>query len=263
MLSSPTNEPGSSARSTDRILGLPARELRWIKEAAGGSQSLIDEMVRRREAGEPLQYVLGRWDFRGVSVAVDQRVLIPRPETEQVVSVALSTVPSPSIVVDLGTGSGAIALALSRELSGASIWATDVSPAALDVARLNLSGAGVRLCSGSWWAALPESLRGSVDLAISNPPYVSVGEMASLDSVVADWEPESALVSGPSGLECIEELLGGGLPWLVPGGALVIEIAPHQAPAASRLAVGCGYDDVAVHPDLAGRDRALVARAPR
>lgn len=219
-------------------------------------------MVRRREAGEPLQYVLGRWDFRGVSVAVDPRVLIPRPETEQVVSVALSAVASPSVVVDLGTGSGAIALSVCSELPDASVWATDVSPAALEVARLNLVGSGVSLRSGSWWAALPDSLRRQIDLAISNPPYVSAGEMATLDSVVADWEPESALVSGPSGLECVSELLAGGLSWLAPGGALVIEIAPHQASSASQLAVGFGYDDVAVHPDLAGRDRALVARAP-
>lgn len=234
-------------------------------------------MVERRAAGEPLQYVIGRWGFRTLDLMVDRRVLIPRPETEQVVEVALGELDrmaaaSPRdrlVAVDLGTGSGAMALALVAERPRVEVWATDVSPAALAVAGANLAGLGgrpaarVRLATGSWWSALPGNLHGRVDLAVSNPPYVASGEMAALDREVAVWEPALALEAGPTGLEAVRQILGGARGWLRPAGVAVIEIAPHQAALAQALAREAGFTDVEVRPDLAGRARSLVARDAR
>jgi release factor glutamine methyltransferase len=206
---------------------------------------------------------------------VDRRVLIPRPETEQVVEAALAELhhldrvtgsPSHRIAVDLGTGSGAIALSLAVERPRLEVWATDVSPAALEVATANLAGLGgwaatrVRFRSGPWWGALPPELRGQVDLMVSNPPYVSSAEMAQLDAGVVDWEPRLSLEAGPTGLEALDEILAGANEWLRPGGVAVLEIAPHQAAAGVVLAKAAGFAFVDVRPDLAGRDRVLVAR---
>src|SRR5438105_5970876 len=141
-------------------------------------------MVARRAAGEPLQYVLGRWAFRTLDLMVDRRVLIPRPETEQVVEVALAEARRlhARIAADLGTGSGAIALSLAAELPGVDVWATDVSADALAVARANLAGIGtfaaarVRIQEGDWFGALPPELRGRLDIVVSNPPYIGDDE---------------------------------------------------------------------------------------
>jgi release factor glutamine methyltransferase len=145
------------------------------------------------------------------------------------------------------------------------VWMTDVSGDALAVAQANLAGVGtriaprVRVAHGDWWAALPSSLRGRVDLAVANPPYVSINEMASLDPTVADWEPVGALVAGPDGLEEVRNILSGAAPWLAAGAAVVVEIAPHQASAATEAAFSAGFVSARVHRDLAGRDRVLVA----
>jgi release factor glutamine methyltransferase len=227
----------------------------------------FDQMVERRAAGEPLQYVLGSWGFRKLDLYIDRRVLIPRPETEQVVEVALAELrrmeADGPIVVDLGTGSGAIALSIAVEVPTSTVWATDASPDALAVARANLAGIGrsaarVRLEEGSWFEALPGLLEGRISLVVSNPPYVGSGE--ELPAEVADWEPAAALYGGPSGLEQVAEILAAAPPWLTRPGACVIEIAPHQAADAARLAKEAGFVDVDVRPDLAERPRALVAR---
>jgi release factor glutamine methyltransferase len=254
---------------------------RWpTGDATESGRRQLDGLVDRRAAGEPLQYVIGRWAFRTLDLMVDGRVLIPRPETEQVVEVALAELdrlvagPRPAaagggarpIAVDLGTGSGAIALALAAERPGIEVWATEISPAALEVAGANLAGLGgwaaarVRLVPGSWWSALPEHLRGRVDLAVSNPPYIASGEMAGLEAQVVHWEPQLALEAGPTGLEAVEDVLHGATGWLRPGGVAVLEIAPHQSGPAMAIARAVGFAAVEVHADLAGRDRALVAR---
>ncbi len=235
----------------------------------------FDSHLARRAAGEPLQYVLGHWSFRTLDVLVDRRVLIPRPETEITVDVALSELDRiraasgpATTVVDLGTGSGVIALSLARERHGVRVWATDASPDALDVARANVAGVAgsaatrIRIVGGRWWAALPDGLAGTVDLVVSNPPYVSSGEMTQLDAVVADWEPIRALCAGPTGIEDVAEIVGGTRRWLRPGGAVVVEIAPHHAEGAVDLARGAGLVGAEVRPDLAGRPRILVAHAP-
>jgi release factor glutamine methyltransferase len=227
----------------------------------------FDQMLERRAAGEPLQYVLGSWGFRTLDLYVDRRVLIPRPETEQVVDVALGELrrmeADAPIIVDLGTGSGAIALSMAVEVRTSTVWATDASPDALAVARANLAGLGrvgarVRLEQGSWFEALPGLLEGRVNLVVSNPPYVADAE--ELPPEVADWEPVDALFGGPTGLEQVAEILGAAPVWLTRPGAAVIEIAPHQAVEAVRLAREAGFVDVEVRPDLAERPRALVAR---
>src|SRR6202035_4669052 len=125
--------------------------------------------------------------------------------------------------------------ALAAARPGVEVWASDVSPAALEVAGANLAGLGgraaarVRLAAGPWWSALPDDLRGRVDLAVSNPPYVSSAEMEQLDTQVADWEPKLALEAGPTGLEAVRDILTGAVGWLRPGGVAVLEIAPHQS----------------------------------
>ena len=234
-----------------------------------GPGAHFEEMVARRQRGEPLQYVLGAWGFRSLDLLVDSRVLIPRPETEGVVELALCELSllrrDRPIVVDLGTGSGAIALSIASEAPGAEVWATDVSRPALAVARANLAGLGragtrVKLAEGSWFAALPPILRGSVDLVVSNPPYVGEGEVADLPPEVARWEPPEALVAGPTGLEQVVAILEEAPRWLARPGRLVMELAPHQAHQAIGLAHEAGFLEAVVQPDLAGRLRTLVAR---
>jgi release factor glutamine methyltransferase len=242
-------------------------------------------MAERRAAGEPLQYIFGHWPFRELHLRVDPRVLIPRPETEQVVEVALGEARRLAglrsdrglVVVDAGTGSGAIALALANALHAgvlAQLWATDCSADALEVAAANLQSwraastgdepPALHLVQGSWLTPLPEELRGRVDLVVSNPPYVTEEEWAGLDPEVRT-EPRQALVAGPGrdgapGLADVEAVLEEACRWLGRPGVVVVELAPSQAGAAREQARQLGYDEVRVEPDLAGRPRALVAR---
>jgi release factor glutamine methyltransferase len=273
------------AEGVDRLrsagVDAPEQELRWVVERASGLSpseqtaafddpvnerhvQLVDSMVTRRVGGEPLQYVLGSWSFRTLDLLVDRRVLIPRPETEVVAGLAIDALASPGLAVDLGTGSGAIALAMAAERwPDVEVWATDASPDALAVARANLAGLGrrasaVRLVEGDWYAALPSELRGRVDVIASNPPYVA--EDDPLPPEVADWEPRRALVPGPTGLEAIQQIVGGAPEWLTPGGTLVVEIGETQGSAVMSAATSAGLADARVEPDLAGRPRALVAR---
>lgn len=233
----------------------------------------LGEMVSRRRWGEPLQYVIGSWAFRGVVLIVDRRVLIPRPETEEVVDVALmelgrlraATGRAPLVVADLGTGSGAIALSMAKEASDIRMWATDRSSEALGVARANLAGLGgpatrVRLAQGSWFDALPSQLRGRLSLVVANPPYVSAFEMGELPEEVARYEPRQALLAGPTGLEALEEIVREAPPWLALPGSLVLEVAPHQADHLAERAHRAGFAAVEVRPDMAGRPRVLVGR---
>ena len=140
-----------------------------------------------------------------------------------------------------------------------------MSPDALEVARANVVGCGqtrVRLCEGSWFDALPETLRGELALVVANPPYIAEAEVDSLPAEVAGHEPRGALVSGPTGLEAIEEIVRGARHWLAPGASLVVEIAPHQSDSVSEIAAAAGLTDIVVRDDLTRRPRVLVARAP-
>lgn len=228
----------------------------------------LDGLIARRIAGEPLQYVIARWGFRTVDLLVDRRVLIPRPETEVVADLAISAVDDRAaagrevLVVDLGTGSGAIALAVAAECPTARVLATDRSSEALAVARANLAGLGraatrVSTHVGEWFRALPGELRGRVDVVVSNPPYVADDE--ALPPEVADWEPPGALRAGPRGTEQIERIIDDAPRWLVSDGTVIIEMAPHQTEPMADRARARGFE-VAVVADLAGRPRAVVAR---
>lgn len=271
--------PGSSHEArfiADEVLGRAGSDASAV---SAGSATVARALAARRRAGAPLQYVFGHWPFRGLDLVVDPRVLIPRPETEQVVEVALSEArrlgggsgpASEFRIVDAGTGSGAIALALATELSGSRVWATEASEDALAVASVNLERVRadhpevvVDLLEGSWLEPLPSELQGRVHLVVSNPPYVSEPEWDGLSAEVKA-EPRRALVAaagsdGTPGLADIEAVLRQALPWLSRPGRTVVELAPHQADAASDMARTLGYDEVRVEPDLAGRPRALVA----
>ena len=217
--------------------------------------------------------MLGAWGFRTLDLLVDPRVLIPRPETEVVAGVAIAELERcrsegavPPVAVDLGTGSGAIGLSLAVECPGADVWLTDRSPGAIEVASANLAGIGraatrVRIVEGSWFDALPADLRGRIDVVVSNPPYIGEGE--DLPTEVAEWEPTEALYAGPSGLDAVREVVTGAVTWLAPGGAVVVEIAPHQRDVVSSFASEVGLVDGEVLPDLAGRPRVLRARRIR
>lgn len=229
----------------------------------------FDKMVARREQGEPLQYVVGRWGFRHLDLMVDKRVLIPRPETEEVAGLAIDEIKARSIerellVADLGTGSGAIGLSIASECPSTRVLATDVSAEALQVARANLTGIGraasrVSLHEGSWFDALPASVRGSLDVLISNPPYVTDAE--ELPAVVADWEPSRALRASGNGLDDLTVIVDGADEWVTPGGAVILEMAPNQAATITQRLSARGWS-ARVHIDLQGRDRAVVARRP-
>ena len=238
--------------------------------ATSGTVARLDAMVARYRNGEPIQYVLGRWSFRHLDLAVDRRVLIPRPETELVAGHAIelaAAVVGPRTVADLGTGTGAIGLALATELpiADTTVWMTDVDDAALAVARANLAGVGraaanVRIGAGPWFDALPSDLR--CDVIVSNPPYVADGS-PELDGSVLEWEPRTALFAGPDGLDDIRRLVAGAPEHLVGTGHLVLEIGADQGAAVAGLFDADGYRDVRIHPDLTGRDRVATARRPR
>jgi release factor glutamine methyltransferase len=261
-------------RIVERVTGASGAELILALDdlATERGVAYFDAMLARREAGEPLQYVLGAWGFRHLDLFVDRRVLIPRPETEEVVEQALAELDAVvrsgarAQVVDLGTGSGAIALSVAFERETADVWAVERSPDAVAVARANLAGIGragtrVRIVEGSWFDALPDEMRGTLHLVVSNPPYVAPDD--ELPEEVADWEPRDALVPGPTGFEAIETIVASAPDWLVSDGVLVVELAPDQGEDAVAAAWEAGFTHAETRPDLVGRTRMLVARRPR
>jgi release factor glutamine methyltransferase len=247
--------------------------------APARAEARLRRMCERRLAGEPLQYVLGAWSFRGLDLMVDARVLIPRPETEWVVEVVLEEAeriglrratrrphfdaPIRAYAADIGTGSGAIALALESALPEVEVWGTDISPGALSVASANVSGCAatrVRLAEGSWYDALPVDLRGRLSLIVTNPPYIAESEVPTLPRVVIDHEPWRALVAGPTGLEALTHVIERAPDWMTRPATLVCEIAPTQVASVIVLAQDAGLVDPFVREDLSGRPRVLVAR---
>jgi release factor glutamine methyltransferase len=281
----------ATSRLNLSLQGDRAQEARWIVERVSGydaselrlnesefvshrAVSFFDAMVQRRINGEPLQYVLGRWGFRKLELIVDQRVLIPRPETEMVAGLAIDAaraaafargLPGHATVVDLGTGSGAIGLSVAHEVPQATVHASDVSSAAIAIARANLAGLGraatrVTLHEGSWFDALPDHLVGRIDVLVSNPPYV--GERDALAEEVRAWEPHAALFAGDDGTRDLRILIPQSLGWLTSAGVLVLEMAPDQTSWAADLARASGFIRVRIENDLAGKPRALVAARP-
>ena len=265
-----------------------AQEARWLCEHASGMDAAefsaeqdqlvtvtcaksLHSMVRDRLSGVPLQYVMKRWAFRHLDVMIDERVLIPRPETEQVVQVALDIARKIEgngalRVVDLGTGSGVIGLSMAFELGvdAAHVWLTDASVDALDVARANMVGIGraaanVRVAHGSWWNALPQDIAGQIDIAICNPPYI-----AHSDSEVAPdvhlYEPHSALYAQDNGLADLCTVIEGAATWLKKSGWLVLEIGYQQGADVLTMMKASGLIDAEIKQDLSGRDRIAVGQ---
>jgi release factor glutamine methyltransferase len=216
-------------------------------------------LVARRAAREPLQYIVGEWGFRRLTLTTDPRALIPRPETEVVVERCLALldgVPEPR-VLDVGTGSGAIALALADERPDAHVVAVDSSAAALDLARANAERTGVAARVELRQGNLLDGLDGPFDLVVSNPPYVAEDELIALEPEVRDWEPRDALVADGH----TEAIASDARSVLRPGGALVLEVAAGKAGELAALLAGLGYAEVRVTPDLAGLERVVEGRA--
>jgi len=221
-----------------------------------GQLSSYRTLVRRRASGYPLPYLTGHVEFYGLEFEVTPEVLIPRPETETLVDLALAR--QPATIVDVGTGSGCIAVSLAVCLPEAAIYAIEISSAALSVARRNTERHGVtervRLIVGDVLTPRP----GPADLIVSNPPYIPTSQCASLPISVRNHEPRLALDGGPDGLSIVRRLLAQAPAVLRPGGALLIEIGADQGEAAGHLAhIFFPQAAVRVHPDLAGRDRVL------
>ncbi len=212
------------------------------------------EMVRRRLRREPVAYILGRRGFRNLDLAVDPRVLIPRPETELLVELAHEV--APRRVLDLGTGSGAIALAVAAELPECEVVATDTSAAALAVARANAERLGLEDRVELVEAMLPPK-PAEFDLVLANLPYVSEAEWGGLEPEVTEWEPREALLAGPDGLDVLRAAIPAAA-----GVAPVVglEVGAGQAAAASELAMQAGFRAVETRPDLAGVARLVIGR---
>ncbi|MBK5219572.1 MAG: peptide chain release factor N(5)-glutamine methyltransferase [Thermoleophilia bacterium] len=234
------------------------------------------EMVRRRLRREPVAYIVGHKGFRHIELAVDRRVLVPRPETELLVEVALER--APARLLDVGTGSGAIALAVADELPRCEVTATDTSPGALEVALANAARLGLADRVTFTQGTLPERDGGDkpgagFDLVLANLPYVAERDWASLQPEVTQWEPREALLAGPDGLDAYRSFIPqcdrhfppiGGEMAITPGsrGALAVEVGEGQALAVAELMRGAGFEAIEVRRDLAGIERVVVGEAP-
>jgi release factor glutamine methyltransferase len=275
--------------------GVPRPEVdaRWLVDAmverfgpdlVGCDAAVLDALVARRAAREPLQLVLGRTTFRWVEVACRPGVFVPRPETEVVAGVAIDAArtagPAPR-VLEPCTGSGAIACAVASEVPRAQVVATDHAAAAVDLARDNAArlaagiaptpwrpgpwpapGAGVEVRHGRLLAAAPATWQGAVDVLVANPPYLPEHDTGTWAPEVGDHDPHDALVGGRDGHEVVDALLAAAPTWLRPGGTAVVEIDDRRGPDAVAVATGAGLVEVHVVQDLTGRDRAVVGRTP-
>jgi release factor glutamine methyltransferase len=243
-------------------IGSAQAEARWIVEAATRpsgdvSRKRAMSLARRRVDGEPLQYITGVAGFRTLELAVGPGVLVPRPETEIVTECALSLLPRSGFLVDIGTGSGAIALAVKAERADARVMATELSDDAMIWATRNRArlGLAVELLHGDLFDPLPREVSGEVDVVVSNPPYIADGEIGNLPCDVVDHEPHVALFAGPEGLTIVARVIDGASEWLRPGGHLVVEIGADQGVAVETMMKRFGYRDVEIKRDLADRDR--------
>jgi len=221
-------------------------------------------LVKRRLSGEPVAYILGRREFWSLTLDVDPRVLIPRPDTELLVELGLKRMAALEAprVLDLGTGSGAVAIVMAHERSDARVTATDVSADALEVATRNAERheVSIEFLEGSLFE--PVASKGlRFDLVLSNPPYVAESDLSQVDPHVLAFEPHEALLAGPDGLDVIRPLVAGATDVVVPGGFLIVEMAPDQTEMVAGLLNEDGrWDDVSIRRDLAGRQRCVEAR---
>jgi release factor glutamine methyltransferase len=231
-------------------------------------EKIFRELLTRRAKGEPVAYITGHKEFWSLDFVVTPDVLIPRPETELVVELTLevaimATTKAPLKILDIGTGSGVIAIALAKELPAAEIWAVDVSAAALNIAEINAQRHGVaeriKLLDGDLFDPFTE-LGHRFDVIVSNPPYVLSKEIANLGREVRDWEPKMALDGGPDGLDCYRQIIGGAHTYLAPEGRVLLEIGEDQGTAVAGLFVPAGrFGAATIFQDYAGKDRVIGA----
>jgi release factor glutamine methyltransferase len=226
----------------------------------------VRPLVRRRGAREPVQYIMGETEFFGLKLKTDRRALIPRPETErllEIVAARLAGLP-PAQVLDLGTGSGALALGLATAFPVAVVTAVDASEGALALAGENAVALGlaerVKFLQSDWYSALPAG--GLFELIVANPPYLSAGETAQAAPEVREFEPAMALTAGGQGLDDLKKILAEAPQFLAPGGLLALETGIAQHAELLRLAAAAGFSPTESLPDLAGRDRYLLAKMP-
>lgn len=285
------------AEVTDRLdaAGVPTPDVdaRWIVDAmvdrfgpdlAGCDAGVLDALVERRAAREPLQLVLGHTTFRWVELACRPGVFVPRPETEVVAGAAVEAARGAGAtprVLEACTGTGAIALAVASEVPGAHVVAADASSAAVALARENLTtlesgtaptpwrpgpwpapGARVEVHEAALLDGAPEDWRGTVDVVVANPPYLPSADVGTWAPEVGDHDPHEALVGGPDGHEVVDALLAAATAWLRPGGTVVVEIDDRRGADAVAAATAAGLVDVDLVVDLTGRDRAVRGRAP-
>lgn len=256
------------------VLGVSRVELYldFDRQLNEGELERMRSLLRRRLAGEPVQYVTGTAAFMFSEFEVNPSVLIPRPETEALTEAALATLGESGAsrgprVADVGTGSGVIATTIAQRYPDAAVYATDSSPDALAVARRNAERAGVAdrivFLEGRFLDPLRSaSLEGQLSLIVSNPPYVPTGEIATLPEEVRDFEPRVALDGGEDGLDCIRAIAQDGPVFLAEHGSLVLEFGDGQARAVEGL-LASGFVAVEIRRDYAGRDRIAVASRPR
>jgi release factor glutamine methyltransferase len=252
------------------VLGLDHSDLVRESERPLGPRALagIDALAARRLAGEPVARIVGVKEFWGLPFAIAPAVLVPRPETETVVETALGRLDAAGArerslrIVDLGTGSGAILVALLHELREASGIGTDCSVAAIETARENARLLGVAPRAAFVACDFGAALGGGFDLVVANPPYVASAEIATLAREVRDFDPTAALDGGADGLAAYRTILADAGRLLAPGAFLVMEVGAHQSDAVSTLADAAGLTATAATPDLAGIPRVVSARYP-
>ena len=232
------------------------------ERALGGDEAArLNALVQRRLAGEPIAYIVGRREFFGLDFAVNEAVLIPRPDTELIVELALERLAPQGRLLDMGTGSGAIAVAVAHTRPDAAVTALDVSAAALDVAQANAAhnGARVRFLQSDWFAALGPDQR--FDLIASNPPYIAAGD-AHLAQGDLRFEPANALTDHADGLSALRTIVSGAPTYLVPGAWLLLEHGYDQAMQVRALLQAQGYTEVQSWRDLGDIERVTGGKAP-
>ncbi len=246
-------------------LGLKRMQLylQFERPLAEAELAKIRPLIKRRSDREPLQYIVGTTDFAGVTLKVDRRALIPRPETELVVEFAAALVPPPETILDLGTGTGALALALAKRFPASRVTALDASAEALALARENAATLAlaerVELLESDWFNALGAERR--FDLIVANPPYLSDSEVAETSPEVRAFEPYGALTSGPAGTEDLATIIRGARSRLTPSGWLICETGIAQHAILLTWMQEAGFAAVESRKDLTGRDRFVLGRA--